>query len=341
MSWRRKRRLIGGGNRFLILLYMIIDSPAWRDLSGNAVKLLMAIWRRHNGRNNGEISFSEREGAAILKVNQTTAGRAFDELMSHGFIVCTRQSAFTLKTRQARLWRLTTEPSGAQQEHPATRDYERWTPPSDRRRKSEHRGATASDRGTTDAVVNNCSQNGGLTEALQRQIRSYSQAHRGTSASPIDTRGDGGSGAGPTGAPASEREGRRDPDPIKEQSSTAQQPCASLARTAKTVSQPQGEQGGIAMAKDRRDKLTGELSLMDNRQRRNGFIRLRRRVLDRLPSGPLGQQCWRARVEYQDLEAALLEIGRQEMLPASPVPVFELAIKLAMKRQRQQRQAKT
>jgi hypothetical protein len=40
-----------------------MQTDAWRDLSGNAVKVLLALVSRDNGTRNGAISFSVREAA--------------------------------------------------------------------------------------------------------------------------------------------------------------------------------------------------------------------------------------------------------------------------------------
>jgi hypothetical protein len=48
----------------------------------------------------------------------------FDLLVARGFLDITRASAFNVKSRLARTWRLTTEPCNGQ---PATRDFMRWS----------------------------------------------------------------------------------------------------------------------------------------------------------------------------------------------------------------------
>jgi DNA-binding XRE family transcriptional regulator len=105
----------------------MLKSLAWRSLTGNAIKLLIVVWQRHNGVNNGEISFSVRE-AADVGLSKSAAWRAFRELREKGFLAITRESAFSLKTHAARCWRLTAEPSGPQGDVRATKDFMTWSP---------------------------------------------------------------------------------------------------------------------------------------------------------------------------------------------------------------------
>jgi hypothetical protein len=91
-------------------------------MSPNASKLLLAVWRRHNGSNNGEISFSVREAEAIgFSKDQTS--RAFKELVSKGFLKVRTDSAFTCKLRLARTWEITAE---ACDDRPPSKDFMRW-----------------------------------------------------------------------------------------------------------------------------------------------------------------------------------------------------------------------
>jgi hypothetical protein len=112
------------------------ESPAWRALSGNAVKLLIAVRGRYFGSNNGAIALGVREAAAELGMGIDTAARAFRELEALGFIRCARESVFG-RRKMTREWTLTDVPLGNQ---PATKDFIRWrpgdTPPA--RKKSRH-----------------------------------------------------------------------------------------------------------------------------------------------------------------------------------------------------------
>lgn len=96
-------------------------------MSPTAKAVLLDVWERHNGRNNGEISYSVREAEAI-GVSRSAAARAFNELLQRGFLKVGRNSSFTLKTKEARTWELTAEPTGQEAGVKASRDYMTWSP---------------------------------------------------------------------------------------------------------------------------------------------------------------------------------------------------------------------
>jgi hypothetical protein len=76
------------------------------------------------GINNGEISYSVREAAAI-GLSAPTASRMFAVLIERGFLKCTKAAAFHVKNREARLWALTAYKIG--DERP-TKDFMTWAP---------------------------------------------------------------------------------------------------------------------------------------------------------------------------------------------------------------------
>ncbi len=122
-----KRKLNGFGARspksFVKLDHGLLGSEAWRHLSPRACKLYIAVRIRCNGMNNGYISYSIREAMELLICNPNTACAAFDELTDKGFLKCSRNSTFTLKTKQAREWTITAEKIG---DKPATREFRDW-----------------------------------------------------------------------------------------------------------------------------------------------------------------------------------------------------------------------
>lgn len=126
MSKPKKRKVLANGRnvceRFIALPHYMIRSPAWLTMSAAAKALLIQVWSRHNGMNNGEIAYSVREAAAIGLAKSVTA-RAFAELVERGFLSVGRASTFNLKTKEARTWRLTAEPTATQA---ATKDFMRW-----------------------------------------------------------------------------------------------------------------------------------------------------------------------------------------------------------------------
>ena len=118
----RSKRFIG---RFIALEHGVMNSPAYESLSGDALKLLLAVWKRHDGANNGAISFSTREAAALLHGNKNTAAKRFRELVDKGFLAVENKGAFHVKVRHATTWRITLESASGR---PPTRDYQRWRP---------------------------------------------------------------------------------------------------------------------------------------------------------------------------------------------------------------------
>lgn len=99
------------GHQFIKLDRGVTESAAWRSLSCEARSLLIAMWERYNGSNNGSISFGIREAKANLNIGSTRAGRAFAELQQSGFIILRADSSFDYKAgaskRLARVWELT------------------------------------------------------------------------------------------------------------------------------------------------------------------------------------------------------------------------------------------
>ena len=128
----RKPNAKGRSKRgFIMLLHEVTSSPAWKDLSPHAAKLLIEIWSRHRGSkrtdsNNGRISYSHREAVEALHCGKRKVGPAFQELVDHGFIKRHRLGAFNVKDKYASEWEVTAEdlPDGT----PATHDYRRWKP---------------------------------------------------------------------------------------------------------------------------------------------------------------------------------------------------------------------
>jgi hypothetical protein len=128
---KRQRRKPYGANgplhRWVMLYHWLLNSPAWQSLGLAARCLLIEVWKRHNGLNNGEISFSIREAAGSLKIAPNTANKAFHELEDKGFLKARQRGAFSLKSRHATTWQITAEPCGGQE---ASKEFMRWSLPS-------------------------------------------------------------------------------------------------------------------------------------------------------------------------------------------------------------------
>jgi hypothetical protein len=74
-----KGRSIGEG-QYAPLPYAMLQSPAWRSLSGPAVKVLLEVRCRFHGANNGSLSLSLEQAADLLGLGKATVYCAFKEL---------------------------------------------------------------------------------------------------------------------------------------------------------------------------------------------------------------------------------------------------------------------
>lgn len=125
--------------RFVALRHYMLKCPAWETLSGTSMKILIEVWKRHNGVNNGEIVFGTRE-AETIGIGKSQTAVALADLQQRGFLKVARNSTFTLKTKEARTWILTGEPY---QDQPATKDFMRWLPPAGGAARIKSRSALA------------------------------------------------------------------------------------------------------------------------------------------------------------------------------------------------------
>ena len=107
---------------FIKVDHALLDSAAWWSLSRGAEKLLLDIWRRHNGKNNGKIPYSQREIVRRFGCSPKTALKWLGELQRAGFLAQVKRGDFHQKTGigRATTWRLTMERCASK---PATRDY--------------------------------------------------------------------------------------------------------------------------------------------------------------------------------------------------------------------------
>src|SRR5215472_10082719 len=121
MGKRRSRR--DHVARFIALPHWMLKCEAWMTMPPTGKAVLIHVWQRHNGSNNGQIWYSVRD-AKEIGLSYPTAARALRICIERGFLVVMRDSAFTVKVKEARLWRLTAEPCNGE---PATREFMCWT----------------------------------------------------------------------------------------------------------------------------------------------------------------------------------------------------------------------
>ena len=119
--------LPGGEARFwgdskLRLEHWLLDSPAYKNLTNQAKCILLELMRRHDGGNNGRISFGGANGSQTGLSTDVTE-RALAELEHSGFIVQTAPAIAHLS--QPPKWRLAMYEADGK---PATKDFMRIAP---------------------------------------------------------------------------------------------------------------------------------------------------------------------------------------------------------------------
>jgi DNA-binding transcriptional MocR family regulator len=105
----------------------MMDTPAWKSLDATARALYVDMATRYNGSNNGSIFYSIREGVASLRIGKATVSRALRDLEGRGFIVAVQRGAFSLKVRNATVWRLTEFSCDVRKQY-ATKNFAHWSP---------------------------------------------------------------------------------------------------------------------------------------------------------------------------------------------------------------------
>jgi hypothetical protein len=95
--------------RFVLYDYGLLQTEAFKYLTGGAFKLLTVLRMRFNGINNGFISMSVREAATSINVSKETIAKYFNELINKGFVKLKQKGSFGFKKRHASTWILTME----------------------------------------------------------------------------------------------------------------------------------------------------------------------------------------------------------------------------------------
>jgi hypothetical protein len=72
--------------KFIALGHDCFDSPAFRYLSGDSVKVYLLIIRRYNGHNNGKIGLELSEAASCLCLSESKVLDGLAELQEHGLV---------------------------------------------------------------------------------------------------------------------------------------------------------------------------------------------------------------------------------------------------------------
>ena len=106
-----------------------MKSAAWADLTGSAVKVLLALASLDNGERNGALCLSARQGSELTGLGKDAVNRALNELIGHGFIYCSQPGSFDRKVRHAATYGLTWVAGQPGSKHRApSHSYESWQP---------------------------------------------------------------------------------------------------------------------------------------------------------------------------------------------------------------------
>ena len=112
---------------FVCLHRGITSSTAWKSLKVESRALLLEIWIRHNGKNNGRIALGHHQAREALRIGSRKVTAAFKELQNKGFIIMRLEASFDWKTGagegRATEWELTAEPCDG---NSPKRYYKNW-----------------------------------------------------------------------------------------------------------------------------------------------------------------------------------------------------------------------
>ena len=124
---RRKRRSKRGRNvegQYVNLPYSLLNSEAWRTLSGPAIKVFLELRTRFHGGNNGKLHMSLEEAAGLLQLGKATVQRAFEDLQERGLVLRTKRGHW--HGRRASEWAVGDK--GIDGDLPSYA-WKRWRPP--------------------------------------------------------------------------------------------------------------------------------------------------------------------------------------------------------------------
>lgn len=101
---------------FLMLTHFVLRSDEFRALSPAAVKVFLTLGAEYNGGNNGSLALPRAQhGAKGFGKSGAQVRKAIRELISTGFVVCTRPGKLKVGVSY---YAMTTEPMDASDKHP-------------------------------------------------------------------------------------------------------------------------------------------------------------------------------------------------------------------------------
>ena len=113
--------------QFIRLHRGVTNSDAWKSLSCEARSLLLEVWARHNGSNNGRIPLGRKEARKALRIGSRKLKNAFRDAQDRGFLIERQKGSFNFKVAagkgRATEWEITTEKCD---NRPPKRLYRDW-----------------------------------------------------------------------------------------------------------------------------------------------------------------------------------------------------------------------
>ena len=88
------------GELFAGIDHSVIDSAAFADLNGEAIRLLLILARQDNGKNNGHLQAAHTYCSQRGIGSDKTLTKAIASLIAHGFIYRTRSHGLDSQTRK-------------------------------------------------------------------------------------------------------------------------------------------------------------------------------------------------------------------------------------------------
>jgi hypothetical protein len=77
---------LANADQFVAVYHNVIKSEAWRNCSGDAIKVFMHLCTRYHGTNNGMLAASMRNIGEACAISKDKANRCIDELLDWGLV---------------------------------------------------------------------------------------------------------------------------------------------------------------------------------------------------------------------------------------------------------------
>jgi hypothetical protein len=83
---RRRKKRLANADQFVAVYYNVLKSEAWRNCSGDAIKVFLYLGTLYNGRNNGRLGASMRTIGKACGIGKDKGNRCVDELLDWNLI---------------------------------------------------------------------------------------------------------------------------------------------------------------------------------------------------------------------------------------------------------------